>query len=284
MRSFVLPVLLAASIGLPFLMFNNNSNRNPLQNQTTAQNRFGGQASYGIPAYQGSTGYAQSPPPIQTFPGANGQFVSNQTVPPGIPTHFASSPIPPAMRSIPASGTVILPGTANGPDLTAAPMEFLPTTNLAELFRFDVSPDWVKNRWPRVSTAPTEPGLHGMRVVLVTGTNQNDLHGSLTYHFDANHRVQRVSFQGWTGDTTRLLRLMTQTYNFRSHPTLYAGLYLTGNRNGQTGALIMRNPDVVRAENPNQKIAVFLEVNNPNGNFVLSQAMQQNVNVASSTR
>jgi len=123
-----------------------------------------------------------------------------------------------------------------------------------------------------------------MRVALVTGTNQSDLLGSLTYHFNTNQRVQRISFQGWTGDSARLLQLMTTTYGFRSHPTHFAGLYLAGNRRSQSGALILRHPDVVRAENPNQQLAVVLEVNNPDGNTSLSQTMQQNVYTASNNR
>ena len=285
MRTLLFPVLLAAGIGLPFLISNSRETGDPLQNHNAAYRPFAGQANYGVPAHQASTGYTQPPTQFASFPnGTNGQFVGNQTVPPGIPSQFASTPVPPAILNSPPGGIVILPGTANGPDLTAAPMEFLQTTNLAEIFRFDVNPNWVKNRWPRVSTAPNEPGLHGMRVALVTGTNRNDLQGSLTYHFDTNQRLQRISFHGWTGDTARLLELMTQTFDLRSQPTHFAGLYVSSNRRGPTGALIMRHPDVVRAENPNQQVAVVLEVNNPQGNFPLSQNMQQILNSAGNNR
>lgn len=290
MRTLLLPVLLAAGIGLPFLISNSGETSTLLQNDNAAHRPFAGQANYGIPAHQASTGYAQPPTQFASFPygangnGANGQFVGNQTVPPGLPGQFASTPVQPAILNPPAGGIVILPGTANGPDLTAAPMEFLPTTNLAEIFRFDVSPNWVKSRWPRVSTAPTEPGLHGMRVALVTGTNRNDLQGSLTYYFDANQRVQRISFQGWAGDTARLIELMSKTFDLRSQPTHFAGLYVSSNRRGPTGAMIMRHPDVVRSENPNQQVAVVLEVNNPQGSFPISQNMQQMLNSASNNR
>lgn len=290
MRTLLLPVLLAAGIGLPFLISTSQKTGPPLQNHNAANRPFPGQANYGIPAHQASTGYAQPPTQFASFPnGANGQFVGNQTVPPGLPGQFASTPVPPApvppaILNPPPGGIVILPGTANGPDLTAAPMEFMPISNLSEVFRFDVSPNWVKSRWTRVSTAPTEPGLHGMRVALNTGTNVNDVTGSLTYYFDANQRLQRISFQGWVGDTARLVELMTQTFGLRSQPTHFAGLYVSSNRRGPTGALIMRHPDVVRAENPNQQVAVVLEVNNSQGNFPISQNMQQMLNSAGNNR
>ena len=279
MRKLLLPALLAAGIGLPFLISNSNKNNNARLNQNSAYN-VNGQVNYGMPARQASTGFTQPPTQLASYP--NG--VANQTVPPGIPAQFASTPVPPALLAPPAGGTIILPGTANGPDLTAAPMEFLPTTNLAEIFRFDVFPDWVKNRWPRVSTAPTEPGLHGLRVALVTGTNPNDLSGSLTYHFDVNQRLQRISFQGWTGDTARLVDLVTKSYGFRSQPTHFAGFYASGTRRAAKGALILRNPTVVRAGNPNQQVAVVLEVNNPQGSFTLSQSMLEKIKSAVDNR
>ena len=86
------------------------------------------------------------------------------------------------------------------------------------------------------------------------------------------------------GDTARLVELMTQTFGLRSQPTHFAGLYVSSNRRGPTGALIMRHPDVVRAENPNQQVAVVLEVNNSQGNFPISQNMQQMLNSAGNNR
>ena len=50
-----------------------------------------------------------------------------------------------------ATQTFVFPGDANGPDLTAQPTDFIPVTNLAEIIRFDVYPNWVKSRWKRIS-------------------------------------------------------------------------------------------------------------------------------------
>ena len=46
-------------------------------------------------------------------------------------------------------------------------------------------------RWPRVTTVP-QFALAGLRVPLVTGTQIDDLAGSLTYYFDRTDQVQRI--------------------------------------------------------------------------------------------
>ena len=123
--------------------------------------------------------------------------------------------------------TVVFPGTAAGPDLSATPMQFMPTVDLATVFRFDISPSWVKNRWEYVSTSPGDVGLQGLRVGLVTGTNVSDLAGSLTYFFDAKQICQRITFRGWSGDSSKLVAMLSQNYDFeRSHPKLRVCLLL----------------------------------------------------------
>ena len=71
---------------------------------------------------------------------------------------------------------------------------------LHEVFRFDLHPKAVFARWPRVTTVLAEPALEGLRVPLVTGKDPDDLSGALTYYFDQQKVVQRITFQGYTGD------------------------------------------------------------------------------------
>ena len=94
---------------------------------------------------------------------------------------------------------------------------------LAEVLRFDVSPDWVTQRWPRVSSVRSEQNLEGMRVALVTGTDLEDVAGSLTYYFDMMDRVVRISFQGQTGSDRQLVELVTKTYGLHPEPSLARG-------------------------------------------------------------
>ena len=66
-----------------------------------------------------------------------------------------------------------------------SPLETLPTPTLAEVLRFDVTVEWVMQRWPRVSTGLPYLQLQGYRVPLVSGTSLRDVAGSLTYYFNA---------------------------------------------------------------------------------------------------
>ena len=177
----------------------------------------------------------------------------------------------------PIPQTMILPGDANGPDANAIPLEFMPITDLSEVFRFDVNPTWVRQRWERASITAGDVGLSGMRVSLVTGVNATDLFGSLTYYFDARQTVQKITFQGWSGNPNSLVNFMTSAYGFQNRPTNAAGLYVAQNRNRQTGVLYMQHPNVIRSSNPTQQVAIMLEVNNPNGPYQLSQEVASTV-------
>lgn len=92
----------------------------------------------------------------------------------------------------------------------STPLEGDPSISLEEVFRFDVTKEWVYQRWARKSTALAELGLYGVRVPLVSGTQIHDVAGSLTYFFDRAGQVQRISFKGHTGDTTRVVALAQQ--------------------------------------------------------------------------
>jgi hypothetical protein len=185
---------------------------------------------------------------------------------------FVGPPIAPALPDYGRAETLIFSGDANGPDLTSQPTNFIPITDLNELFRFNIDRNWVKNRWDRVSTCPGDQGLHGLRVPVVTGTNSWDLHGSLTYFFDNNHRIQRITYRGWTGDETRLLQILQQKFGFKAQPTHWAGFYLAQPQaNTAKSGLLMQHPTVIRKDNPVQQMALILEINNPQSKLTLSE-------------
>lgn len=230
------------------------------------------QASYANPAAKMNDrlGRDNNSPQLNSIPNIFGNY-----------SRPYSTVSPPAMlagvTSVPAEEfeamggqTVVFPGTALGPDLSAAPMQFMPTTDLATVFRFDISPSFVRNRWDYVSTSPGDIGLHGLRVGLVTGTNVFDLTGSLTYYFDAKQVCQRITFRGWSGDSSKLVALLSEKYGFESQPSQIAGLFLAKRRQAPTGALLMKYPPVVSNQNRVQQMGMELEMNNPQGPFALS--------------
>ncbi|MFK7767043.1 MAG: DUF6690 family protein [Mariniblastus sp.] len=214
-------------------------------------------------------------PSLQPRAVSNGVF---GTYPQNQPNTFGMQP------DFAAAQTFVFPGNANGPDLSAEPMQFIPVMNFEEIFRFDISPGWIKSRWNRVSTSPGDRGLHGLRVALVTGTNSWDLHGSLTYYFGLNQQLQRITFRGWAGDSTRFVNLLTQKYNFKAQPTHSAGFYLAQSKRKPTGGLLMQNPAVIYTDNPVQQVALVMEMNQPNGPFQLSDDFRSLIIGSNATR
>lgn len=155
--------------------------------------------------------------------------------------------------------------TGGGPRLVGAPV-----SDLGEVLRFDVSPQWVMARWSRVSTVLADLELEGLRVPLVTGTNLDDLAGSLTYYFDKKHQVRRLSFHGYTGDERKVAALVCQRYKLQPTQSLHAALFLAKWNGEPMSALRVALAPVVRADSPNTRLEVMLEINRPDAYYHLS--------------
>ncbi len=148
-------------------------------------------------------------------------------------------------------------------------------TDLREVLRFDVTPDWVIQRFSRVSTVLSDLRLEGMRVPIVTGTKADDLAGTLTYYFDRSQRLQRVTIHGFTGDPTRLVQAMTEHYGLKNEPTLEAGVY-TRRWNGFPVHFVrLSHAPVIHTNAVHQKYTVFVELNQPNLAYGISQEAQK---------
>jgi hypothetical protein len=136
-----------------------------------------------------------------------------------------------------------------------------PTLSLAEVLRFDVTPSWVMQHWPRVSTGLPCLQLQGYRVALVTGTRVTDLAGSLTYYFNAQQQTQRITFRGTTGDTSALVALLTGRYGFARRMLNDPSVMLyeavdSGNR--PIGSAKIRSAKVINANQPYSRFEVEL--------------------------
>ena len=66
---------------------------------------------------------------------------------------------------------------------------------LADVFRFNITPNWVMGQWPRVSTGMSQIQLVGYRVTLVTGIAPDDIAGlaDLLLHTPATAAADHVS-------------------------------------------------------------------------------------------
>jgi hypothetical protein len=159
----------------------------------------------------------------------------------------------------------------------AAPLEGMPGYPLAEVLRMDVTKEWVYQRWPRKSTSLAELDLYGVRVPLVTGTQLQDVAGSLTYYFTPEGRVQLIRFRGTTGDTTQLVAIVTQRFGLQRQPVLAAGEQLYQVRDGDNvlSSLRTRPAPVLWASSPHDSFTVELDLQDPTSARPLAQNLPE---------
>ncbi|MGQ9505193.1 MAG: DUF6690 family protein [Thermogutta sp.] len=144
----------------------------------------------------------------------------------------------------------------------------LPPVDFAEVFRFDITPDWIVTRWPRVTASLSAIQLQGYRVPLVTGIAEDDLAGTVTYYFNSARQLQRITFEGTTGAPNRLLFFLSTYYGFVYRPTNNPGVYLfvvpeEGSR-GETHSYVWIRPAAVfQTQERHQRFAVSLVIERP---------------------
>jgi hypothetical protein len=187
-----------------------------------------------------------------------------------------------------SSGWGDLPGLSQG-DLTAfppgsesarldgrqMPSAHSPVQSIHQILRFDVTPEWIIGHWPRVTNTLAGTDLEGFRVPLVTGTNVHDLAGSLTYYYDRQRTLRRITIQGTTGDERPLVGLVTQYYRLKWEPALGGGLFVQRWNGRPTSILRVRRAAVVRADAPHNQKTVWLELNRPGFHYELSDRSQE---------
>lgn len=137
--------------------------------------------------------------------------------------------------------------------------------DLGQVFRWDMTSAWVLGHWPRVSAGLAEVELQGYRVPLVTGTSPDDLAGSLTYYFNRNQRVQRMTFFGTTGDARRLVALMAKRFGLVRELADDPSLFLYRARDGKKviSELRVEPAHVIRSDTPHRRFDVALWLERP---------------------
>lgn len=101
-----------------------------------------------------------------------------------------------------------------------APVAAASSADFSDVFRFDLTPREISERWPGVASALGARHEQGCRVPLVTGTAPADIAGSLAYYFDDRSGPARIVFLGTTGDPARLVDFITRQFGFRRSATL----------------------------------------------------------------
>lgn len=246
-----MPMLLAASVGGPYVASN--------APQWVSDVKSGAAAASSAPTA------AAGPAPASPIAPVSDPFAAPAAIAstPVAPTPAAATPPPPTPAQQQATAPPQGPGATLYP--TQTPLEGTPTYGLAEVFNFNVTKDWVYQRWARKSTALAELDLFGIRVPLVTGTQLYDVAGSLTYFFGADGRVRRISFRGQTGDTSQLVALVTQRYGLQAQPTVVAGEQLFQLRNGDEliSELHTQPSPILWSSSPHSSFRVELELQDP---------------------
>lgn len=168
-----------------------------------------------------------------------------------------------------------LQGTAEGTQPAIVPSLVGGSINdLRDVMRFDITPDWVLQRFSRVTTVLADTRLEGMRVPIVTGTKPDDVAGTLSYYFDGNGQLQRVTLHGFTGDPKRLVTVMKQHYAMTREPSLEAGVFTKRWNGDPVHFLRMAHAPIVYSDAVHQKYTIFLELNQPNLAYGISRQAQ----------
>ncbi|MGA2616010.1 MAG: DUF6690 family protein [Thermoguttaceae bacterium] len=175
--------------------------------------------------------------------------------------HPAKSP-----AGAPAAAGPEASSASGTPPADGALLEPAPNQNLDELLRFDLTPDWIVHRFPRVSAGLGNLQLQGYRVPLVTGTAESDLAGALTYYFNAQQQLQRITFSGTTGDARRLIGLLSAQFHLTRRLTNDPGLMVyeavrPGNQ--PASALRIRSAAVLKASEPRRRFDIELVLERP---------------------
>lgn len=186
-------------------------------------------------------------------------------------------------QQVDASGQTIPQGPPQVPAQTASsgnqqppmvPIDTMPVIDIREIIRFDVSPYWVQQRWPRVSAAPvSEEGYQGLRVPLTASGGPLQLSGALTYYFDEKQTVQRIQFLGTTQQPAVIEQLCLQYFQFKKiedMPGVLAPIH-----DGQPRGLLKFSLPVVLDRNRSMDTKVALEINSTRGTYQLSPLMRQ---------
>jgi hypothetical protein len=145
-------------------------------------------------------------------------------------------------------------------EFTTAGAHSTPSPTIEQVFRFDLSPQWVTSRWRWVSTVAGDPRQLGMRVPLVSGTRHDDIAGSLTYYFDEHHRLQRITFTGQTADPRRLLAAVIMPFGLKSQPTTDAAHYVAGDPKQPTSEVIVQHAPLTDVNGEPAKAEVSVDL------------------------
>ena len=272
-RGTLLLLVLMAAVALPYLLFEENSATGQKLRQWWDSATL--EPGYAYRGHQPIPSASPMPP--------SGGFAANRNVPDGIATGggFFMNSLP--LRSSQGVADYRLPtwnapvpGTPVGPSPRRTTYPNI--QNISELFRFSITPEWVIQHWPRVSSQNSEFKYSGLRVPIISGTQTTDLAGSLTYYFDQQRQLQRISFFGATGDPQRIINLAVGELGMAPIAALGGYCYAVQDQQEQLQSILrVRNAPISVASRPNRRYRLELELNRPGSQSGLSNHMSRSL-------
>ena len=146
-----------------------------------------------------------------------------------------------------------------------------------DVFNMNITPTWITQRWARVSNNIQSGQWQGYRVPIVTGEQTDDLAGALTYYFDNQQQLQRIAFQGTTGEPQRLITILQQKFHLTKRPTSLIGLYIKSQNRRPVSVLMITRPPraATHTDTRYSQYVIQFELNRPTIGTQLSEHYKQ---------
>lgn len=139
-----------------------------------------------------------------------------------------------------------------------------------ELFRFDVTPNWIIQNWARVTRLKLD-GLDMFRVPVMTGTDPHDIVGSITYSFSVSRQLQRVQFDGSSSDPSVLAQAVARYYGLTAKQAIGGTVY-SSEHEGQTHSLILVHyGTAIRKDDTRRSHEISIELNRPASEYGVTE-------------
>ena len=126
---------------------------------------------------------------------------------------------------------------ATKPEVDSESAAAIPNSlDLTQIFRFDLTPDQVRQGSSRVKVGPPEGKLRAYRLPLVTGTAPQDISGSLAYFFEGT-QTRRITFVGSSADPRPMIEFLRQQFGFQRVSSRNPGIETYSARTNCSGLL-----------------------------------------------
>lgn len=220
--------------------------------------------------------------------GRNALFGAAVTAALGVPFALSDKDETPAANK-PASESELLAGAANlsaaSHSAGSAPhghsaslpsaIEGSVVTDLGEILRFDLTPDWVTRRWPRVmNSRHAGSHLQAYRVPLVGSSKTGGLTGALTYYFTEERQLEGIQFYGAAAEVAPLTSLLASQHGLQQYKSGDPSLTLyEARRDGHAvSQLLIRNAPLIDASQPEARFRVEFVLDHPSEHRMFSGA------------